>query len=189
MPTLPPLVITGNRIDALGPLNLYGAKLHSFCVPADNGKIQKLLDKTFSAPSGGAVRYEAIGDTVFLSFAEIDRIVVLDELEKNNGSSSEIDAGAPCLVERVCRSINHAREHLDAFQFAKFGRRQNRLDRCAQAFVADLPGKSASEADCQLFERHDLQAMPLVSGGIQSNFAHRQPTMSYDSPPNWFCHR
>jgi len=101
MPTLPPLVITGNRIDALGPLNLYGAKLHSFCVPADNGKIQKLLDKTFSAPSGGAVRYEAIGDTVFLSFAEIDRIVVLDELEKNNGSSSEIDVTVWVMARRL----------------------------------------------------------------------------------------
>jgi hypothetical protein len=51
-----------------------------------------------------------------------------------------------------------------------------------------LPGKSASEADYKLFERHDLQAMTLVSGGIQSNFAHRQPTVSYDSPPIWCCH-
>lgn len=101
MPTLPPLVITGNRIDALGPLNLYGARLHSFCVSADNAKIQALLDKTFSAPSGGAVRYEAIGDTVFLSFAEIDRIVVLDELEKNNGSSSEIDVTIWVMARRL----------------------------------------------------------------------------------------
>jgi hypothetical protein len=91
MPALPPLVITGNRIDALGSLNLFGAMLHSFCVPADNGKIQALLDRTFSAPSGGAIRYEAIGDKVFVSFAEIDRIVALDALEKDHGSSSEID--------------------------------------------------------------------------------------------------
>jgi hypothetical protein len=101
MPALPPLVLTGNRIDALGPLNLYGAMLHSFCVPADQAKIQALLDKTFSAPSNGAVRYEAIGDTVFLSFAEIDRIVVLDDLERNNGSSSEIDVTIWVMARRL----------------------------------------------------------------------------------------
>lgn len=101
MPALPPLVLTGNRIDALGPLNLYGAMLHSFCVQADQEKIQALLDKTFSAPSNGAVRYEAIGDTVFLSFAEIDRIVVLDDLERNNGSSSEIDVTIWVMARRL----------------------------------------------------------------------------------------
>ncbi|HEY1707851.1 MAG TPA: acetoacetate decarboxylase family protein [Rhizomicrobium sp.] len=97
----PPLVITGNRIDALGPLNLYGAMLHSFCVSADQGKIQSLLDKTFHAPSGGAVRYEAIGDKVFLSFAEIDRIVVLDALERDHGSSSEIDVTIWVMARRL----------------------------------------------------------------------------------------
>jgi hypothetical protein len=104
------------------------------------------------------------------------------------GTSSEIDAGAPRFVQRVRRSINHAGKHLNAFQFAKFGRRQNGLNRSAQAFVVDLPGKSASEADYQLFERHDLQAVTLAPGGIQSNFAHRQPTVSYDSPPIWCYH-
>jgi hypothetical protein len=101
MPVLPPLVLTGNRIDALGPLNLYGAMLHSFCVPADQVKIQALLDKMFSVPSQGAVRYEAVGDKVFVSFAEIDRIVALDALEKNHGSSSEIDVTVWTIARRL----------------------------------------------------------------------------------------
>ena len=101
MAPLPPLVITGNRIDALGPLNLYGAMLHSFCVSADPAKIQALLDKMFAVPSGDAVRYEAVGDKVFLSFAEIDRIVALDALEKNHGASSEIDVTVWAVARRL----------------------------------------------------------------------------------------
>ena len=101
MAVLPPLVITGNRIDALGPLNLYGATLHSFCVPADRRKIQALLDKMFATPSAGAVRYEAIGDKVFLSFAQIDRIVAADALEIHHGSSSEIDVTVWVMARRL----------------------------------------------------------------------------------------
>jgi hypothetical protein len=95
MTTLPPLVITGNRIDALGPVRLSGATLHSFCVPADRGKIQALLDKTFAAPSGGAVRYEAIGDRAFLSVAEIRKLYA------DHGYTSEIDVTLWVMAHRV----------------------------------------------------------------------------------------
>lgn len=101
MAGLPPLVLTGNRIDALGPLDLYGAMLHSFCLPADRTKVQSLLDRTFATPSHGAVRYEAVGDKVFLSFAEIDRIVPTDTLEQGHGSSSEIDVTLWIVARRA----------------------------------------------------------------------------------------
>lgn len=101
MTQLPPLVITGNRIDVLGPLDISGAVLHSFCIPADRAKLQALLDKTFTAPSGGAVRYEAIGSTVFLSFAEIGKCVATDPIEKDEGYSSEIDVTIWVMARRL----------------------------------------------------------------------------------------
>ncbi len=101
MAPLPPLVITGNRIDALGPVRLFGVILHSFCVPADHAKVQALLDKTFATPSAGAVRYEAIGDKAFLSFAEISKLYAVDSVEKDHGYSSEIDVTVWVMAQRV----------------------------------------------------------------------------------------
>ena len=101
MAALPPLVITGNRIDALGPVQLQGVAMHSFCVGADRAKVQALLDKTFAAPSGGAVAYEAIGDKVFLSFAEISKLYAVDGVEKDHGVSSEIDVTIWVMARRL----------------------------------------------------------------------------------------
>ncbi|QXQ07091.1 acetoacetate decarboxylase family protein [Sphingosinicellaceae bacterium] len=101
MAVLPPLVITGNRIDALGPVHLLNVVLHSFCLDADRGKVQALLDKTFDAPSGGQVRYEAIGDKVFLSFAEIPKLYAVDSVENGHGYSSEIDVTLWVMAHRV----------------------------------------------------------------------------------------
>jgi hypothetical protein len=101
MSALPPLVITGNRIDALGPVRLFGAMLHSFCVPADPAKIQALLDKMFAAPSGGVVRYEAIGDRAFLSVAEIARLYAVDRVEAGHGYTSEIDVTIWVMAHRA----------------------------------------------------------------------------------------
>ena len=100
MTDLPPLVLTGNRIDVLGAVDLSGAVLHSFCIPADRTKLQALLDKTFAAPSGGKIRYEAVGSTVFLSFAEIAKCVVTDPIEKDQGYSSEIDVTIWIMARR-----------------------------------------------------------------------------------------
>jgi hypothetical protein len=101
MAALPPLVITGNRIDALGPVQLLGVIMHSFCVAADRVKVQALLEKTFAAPSGGAVAYEAIGDKVFLSFAEISKLYAVDSVEKDHGASNEIDVTIWVMARRV----------------------------------------------------------------------------------------
>lgn len=101
MAPLPPLVITGNRIDALGPVQLSGAILHSFCVPADRAKVQALLDRTFAAPSGGSVRYEMIGGQAFVSVAEIDRLAAVDPVESGHGTTSEIDVTIWVIARRV----------------------------------------------------------------------------------------
>ena len=93
MTLLPPLVITGNRIDPLGPLKATGVRLTSFAIPANRAKLQALLDKTFAAPSSGAIRYEPLGSHVLLGIAEISAIMATDPAEVNNGWSAEIDLG------------------------------------------------------------------------------------------------
>jgi hypothetical protein len=66
----PPYVVLGNLFVLLGAAQLSDVVMHNFCVEADRAKLQAWLDKAFSEPSNGAVRYEAVGDRLFLSFVE-----------------------------------------------------------------------------------------------------------------------
>lgn len=79
------------RISAIGPLTLQQATLHTFCVDADHARIQAALDAMFARPSGGAVRYTAVGDKMFVSIAEIARASSLAEPDAGHGWSPEID--------------------------------------------------------------------------------------------------
>lgn len=102
MSALPPYVINGNLYDALGAVQLSDVVMHNFCVPADAAKLQAWLDRTFKAPSGGAIQYRAIGDKIFLGIAEIGRLAVIppkNGLEK--GYTSEIDITVWILAERI----------------------------------------------------------------------------------------
>jgi hypothetical protein len=99
------------------------------------------------------------------------------------GAGSEVDAGAPGLVQGVGRGVDHAGQELDAFEFAERGVRQDGLDRGAQAFVVDRPRKAAGEAGCQLLERHDLQAVSAVACGVEAKLTHRHAPVGDDGPP------
>jgi hypothetical protein len=88
---LPKLVINGNNCEGLGNVSLQDVVMHNFCVPADQGKIQAWLDRTFAEPSGGAVRYTAVGGQIFLGFAEIGQLTNLDGPTAGHGWTSEID--------------------------------------------------------------------------------------------------
>jgi hypothetical protein len=91
MATLPNYVIDGNLYDGLGSVQLTDVVMHSFCIPADRTKLQAWLDKTFSAPSGGAARYTVLTDRVFLSFAEIGKLFLIVPKNEAKGYTSEID--------------------------------------------------------------------------------------------------
>ena len=84
------------------------------------------------------------------------------------GPGGEIDAGAPRLVQGVGRGRDHPGEELDAFQLAERDRRQDGLDRAAQALVIDSPSEPAGEANRQLLERHDLEALLAVARGLET---------------------
>ena len=100
MTALPPYVIDGNLYDALAPVQLTDVVMHNLCVPADATKLQAWLDKTFSAPSGGKVRYKLLGDKVFLSFAQIGKLWNIDGDKPIKGYTSEIDVTIWILTQR-----------------------------------------------------------------------------------------
>ena len=91
MTDLPPMVINGNLYEGLGNALLHDVVVHNFCVPADKAKIQAWLDRTFAEPSGGAVRYTALGAQVFLGIAEIGHLTNVDGPSAGHGWTSEID--------------------------------------------------------------------------------------------------
>jgi hypothetical protein len=93
-------VINGNLYDALAAVQLENVVMHNFCVPADPVKIQAWLDRTFAEPSGGAVRYKALGDKVFLGVAEIGRLYTLNGDQPPKGHTSEIDFTIWLLAQR-----------------------------------------------------------------------------------------
>ncbi len=98
--SLPPYVVNGNVYDCLNTVQLEDVVMHNFCVPADHNKIQAWLDKTFSVPSGGSVRYKALGDKIFLGIAEIGKLYTLNGDQPPKGYTSEIDITIWLLAQR-----------------------------------------------------------------------------------------
>ncbi len=101
MTDLPPYVILGNLYDALSAAQLSDVVMHSFCVQADRTKLQAWLDRAFATPSGGAVRYEAVGDKVFLSFAEIGQARGAGKQGGRDGYVGEIDTTIWLMARRL----------------------------------------------------------------------------------------
>ncbi|HXU99811.1 MAG TPA: hypothetical protein VG166_04875 [Caulobacteraceae bacterium] len=87
----PPLVLTPDRMTGFPPGVQDDTLMHNFCIQGDQATIQKALDARFDAPSGGRVRYEAVGSKLFVSVAEIGRIFSTDPLDSHRGWMTEID--------------------------------------------------------------------------------------------------
>lgn len=97
---LPPYVVLGNLYDMLGAAQLSNVVMHNFCLEADRAKLQAWLDKAFSEPSGGAIQYEAVGDRLFLSFAEIGQAREVGRVGATKGFVGEIDTTVWLLARR-----------------------------------------------------------------------------------------
>lgn len=100
MSKLPPYVSTGDRIVGWGPYLQQGTILHNFCVTGEKDRIQQKLDTMFAEPSGGEVRYRPITSKLFLSVAEIARIVPQNPVDYNRGGVSEIDVTIWAVAHR-----------------------------------------------------------------------------------------
>ena len=93
-------------------------------------------------------------------------------------SRCKVDAGAPGLVERVSRRIDHTWESLDTFQLVQRRRGQDRLDGRAQAFVVNGPREPAGKPYGPRLKRHDLQAVTTCAGRREAAFPHGETTMN-----------
>ena len=118
--SLPPYVIDGNLYDSLGPAQLDDVYMHMFCVPADKQKIQAWLDRTFSAPSGGAVSYEALGSKIFLGVAQLGHVSSLGQGGKDKGHTTEIDVTF-WILARKCGDGPLAMRWIPAYLFVDSG--------------------------------------------------------------------
>ena len=96
----------------------------------------------------------------------------------------QVDARAPGLMQRVGGRVDHAGQHLDAVQLAHRRRRQDGLDRRAQAFVVDRSGEAAGEPRCRLLEGHDLQAVAAVARRHQAAFPHGEAAVNDEGGSN-----
>ena len=101
MAKLPPYVSTGDRIVGWGPYMQKGTILHNFCVTGEKDRIQQKLDTMFAEPSGGEVRYHPITSKLFLSVAEIARIIPQNPVDFNRGGVSEIDVTVWTVAHRA----------------------------------------------------------------------------------------
>ncbi len=101
MAQLPPYVSTGDRIVGWGPYLQQGTILHNFCVTGDKDRIQAKLDTMFAEPSGGEVRYHPLTSKLFLSVAEIARIVPQNPIDYQRGGVPEIDVTIWTVAHRA----------------------------------------------------------------------------------------
>lgn len=100
MPNLPKLVVNSNLYTALFPVTAHGVVMHNFCVPASKAKMQAWLDQLFAEPTGGEVRYEALGDRLFFAIAEIAELRAVGP-EGAKGYTSEIDTALWIMARKV----------------------------------------------------------------------------------------
>ncbi|MEO1642350.1 MAG: NAD(P)-binding protein, partial [Pseudomonadota bacterium] len=97
---LPAYVQDGNLYDSLGAAQLSDVVMHNFCLPADKTKLQAWLDKTFKAPSGGKVAYEALTGQIFLGVAELGKVQALGHGNEQKGFTTEIDVTVWILARK-----------------------------------------------------------------------------------------
>lgn len=116
----PPYVIDGNLYDSLGAAQLSDVVLHNFCVPASKAKQQAWLDRTFAAPSGGTISYEALSDKIFLGIAELGKVQALGRGLEDKGYTSEIDVTFWILARRQHDGIAKIR-WIPAYLFVNSG--------------------------------------------------------------------
>ncbi len=89
--TLPPYVERGGDLVARQPFMHENAHLRCFFLEAAADKLQALCDRVFNVPSGGALEFRPLGNTILLTFAQIGRIYSTDEDQRQLGTMSEID--------------------------------------------------------------------------------------------------
>jgi uncharacterized protein with NAD-binding domain and iron-sulfur cluster len=117
LPQLSTYVDYGALATAPGPLLCERARLYCFFVQADRERVQRLCDRVFKEPSGGALRYRVPRLLpVILTFGTIAGLRSLHPAHAGRASASEPEAAiwVPTIAQRF-RSGRYADEHLALF--------------------------------------------------------------------------
>ena len=97
-----------------------------------------------------------------------------------SGPGLKVEARSPRLAQRVGGGAHHARQRLDAVEFAEIRLRQDGNDGFPEGIVVDGLSQSPREARRELLEGHDPEPVPPVPGRLQPQLPHLQPAVGYD---------
>ncbi|HEY2162156.1 MAG TPA: FAD-dependent oxidoreductase, partial [Solirubrobacteraceae bacterium] len=117
LPQLGTYVDYGALATAPGPLLCERARLYCFFVQADRDRVQRLCDRVFKEPTGGALRYRVPRLLpVVLTFVTIAGLRSLHPAHADRASASEPEAAiwVPTIAQRF-RSGRYVDEHLAIF--------------------------------------------------------------------------
>lgn len=76
--SMPAYIARGGEQELVAPCGLYGSQFYIFVLEGNRESLQALVDRLFTAPSGGAVRYEAFSNYVAVMFTHVDRLTSSD---------------------------------------------------------------------------------------------------------------
>ncbi|WCB96374.1 hypothetical protein DSM104299_05133 [Baekduia alba] len=116
MTDLPAYVEFGGLGSAPGPLQCDDTTLYVFGLKADHAKLDALCQKAFNTPTGGAVDYRPLGDTVIVTFGVVGAIRPEYEPWHSMGTVREPQVGFWIPVARV----KHDGDKLVAQDFGMF---------------------------------------------------------------------
>jgi hypothetical protein len=116
MTDLPAYVEFGGLGSAPGPLQCDDTTLYVFGLKADHAKLDALCQKAFNTPTGGAVDYRPLGDTVIVTFGVVGAIRPGYEPWHTMGTVREPQVGFWIPVARV----KHDGDKLVAQDFGMF---------------------------------------------------------------------
>src|SRR3954453_21263325 len=116
MTDLPAYVEFGGLGSAPGPLQCDDTALYVFGLKADHAKLDALCQKAFATPTGGAVDYRPLGDTVIVTFGVVGAIRPRFEPWHSMGTVREPQVGFWIPVARV----EHDGDRLVAQDFGMF---------------------------------------------------------------------
>jgi hypothetical protein len=101
MTDLPPYVEFGGLGSAPGPLQCDDTTLYVFGLQADHAKLDALCRRVFHDPTGGAVDYRPLGDTVIVTFGVVGAIRPALQPWHSMGAVREPQVGFWIPVARV----------------------------------------------------------------------------------------
>src|SRR3954451_18612809 len=168
MSALPAYVEFGGLASAPGPLQCDDTTLYVFGLKADHARLDALCRRVFQAPTGGAVDYRPLGDTVMVTFGVVGAIRPALEPWHGMGAVREPQVGFWIPVARV---EQHG-ERLVAQDFGMF---------CAAMMLDNPISLLSGREDYGYPKTMGWSAMPEAAGDLGTPFTLDVFGMNYGS--------